>query len=72
MSTLARNIRGAREALGLSIRQAATRAGIAQPEWGRYESGQRLPTLPRLALVATALGLEPADLLLGVEPDSLG
>lgn len=70
-SSLSRNIRDAREALGLSRRQAATAAGISQPEWSRYESGDRLPTLRRLAAIAAALGIDLADLLIGVDADSL-
>ena len=71
MSALSANIREAREALGLSRCQAAAAAGISQPEWSRYESGNRVPTLRRLAAIAEALGIDLADLLISVDADSL-
>jgi transcriptional regulator with XRE-family HTH domain len=39
--TIAQNIREAREMQGLSQNQAAKQAGIGQPEWVRFEGGER-------------------------------
>lgn len=36
-------IRGARQACDESVREAATRVGISQQQWERYESGLRIP-----------------------------
>jgi transcriptional regulator with XRE-family HTH domain len=52
-----------RHAAKLSRREAAKRAGIAQPEWSRFESGERLPNLLRLAAIADTLGQRPRAFL---------
>lgn len=65
--TIATNIRRAREAVGLSQRQAALAAGIEPIEWSRFEAGHRLPRLGRLARIAEALGVTIAALTHGVD-----
>lgn len=58
--------RGRREALGLTQREAARRAGIALPRWQNLENGHGKPTCKELLAVARTLGLT-LDELLGVE-----
>jgi transcriptional regulator with XRE-family HTH domain len=52
-----------RKAARLSRRRAAKLAGIAQPEWSRFESGERLPNLARLAAIADVLKKAPRAFL---------
>ncbi len=60
-------LRLARALGGLSQRQLATMAGVAQPQIAAYESGARQPTLPTLLRIIEAAGyelrarLEPPD-----------
>lgn len=54
---LAEAVRARREELGLSQRQLAERAGMAQPGIARFEAGGTTPTLPLLERLAVALGL---------------
>jgi len=60
-------LRQLRERRGWSQREAARRAGIAQPEWQRFELpehlGGRLPRLERAEMMARALGIALATLL---------
>jgi transcriptional regulator with XRE-family HTH domain len=48
----------ARRAAGLSQRELATRAGVAQQEIARYERGRVTPSLERLRALIGACGLE--------------
>lgn len=48
----------ARQALGLSLRDAAERLGIKHPSLAQLEAGQANPTLDRIDRIAEALGLE--------------
>jgi transcriptional regulator with XRE-family HTH domain len=48
--------------MGISQEEAADRARIVPRLWQRVESGDPI-TLKTLVAVATALGVEPADLL---------
>jgi transcriptional regulator with XRE-family HTH domain len=41
--TIAKTIRAARVAAGLTQEEAAQRAGYSRSMWGRYEAGQRVP-----------------------------
>ncbi len=58
-------IKSLRVKLGLSQQQAADAAGMGggRQQWGDLELGRKTPTLDTLARVASALGVEPADLL---------
>ena len=51
-----------REALGMSIRQAAQVAGVDHTYLGRYERGQVVPTRHWLRRVASAFGEHVARL----------
>ncbi|MGW4805168.1 helix-turn-helix domain-containing protein [Kitasatospora sp. NPDC004272] len=70
------------EAVARRIRQARVRAGVTQEYVGRrvglsrgsitnIESGTQSPPLYRLALIASALNVEPADLLPSIQPDEV-
>jgi transcriptional regulator with XRE-family HTH domain len=59
-------IRKLREGLGLNQEQAATAAGLkaGRSQWNDIESGRRSNvTLETLGKLATALGVDPAELL---------
>ncbi len=51
MSIISDMIREAREAAGLTRRQAAKQFGCTQPEWSRWESGVRQPRPERLEAI---------------------
>lgn len=48
----------ARLEAGLSQRELAERAGVAQPEIARIESGKREPSIPTLQRILAGAGLE--------------
>ena len=48
----------AREQAGLSQRELAERAGVAQSEIARIESGKREPSIPTLQRILAGAGLE--------------
>lgn len=48
----------AREEAGLSQRELAQRAGVAQSEIARIESGKREPSIPTLQRILAGAGLE--------------
>lgn len=48
----------AREGAGLSQRELAERAGVAQSEIARIESGNREPSIPTLQRIVAGAGLE--------------
>jgi transcriptional regulator with XRE-family HTH domain len=52
---VAERIRARRTALGLSVEDAAGRAGVAAPTWYHWEAGHHL-RLDRLPAIAAALG----------------
>ena len=56
MSYVARMIREARSAAGLSQAELATRAETSQPALARYETGEVLPTLPTLERLLLGCG----------------
>lgn len=57
-------IRSRREKLGLTQAAAAGRAGLAQPNWARLETGAiAAPRLDTLQRVAQALECQVAELL---------
>lgn len=60
---LAANVRGIREARGLSQQQIAKLAGIPRATWSHLESGAANPTLAVLTRVADALQVRLDELL---------
>jgi len=48
----------AREEVGLSQRELADRAGVAQSEIARIENGKREPSIPTLQRILAGAGLE--------------
>jgi transcriptional regulator with XRE-family HTH domain len=64
VARLGRRLRDARQAAGLTVREAAASAGLGDHSiLVRYENGQAAPPLERIAQLATAYGLTPAALL---------
>jgi transcriptional regulator with XRE-family HTH domain len=74
-SQLSRELRRSRQALGLSIRELARRAGVNPTTVMRLEDGDIAnPTPTTLVPIAEALGLSPSDLLIWANytaPDDL-
>lgn len=62
---LAERLRRAREAAGLSLREAARRAGWSVGRIQQYEGGQTSPTVDALYAVAAIYEVDPLDLLRG-------
>ena len=56
----------ARERLGLTQAEAASRVGIAHAVYGRIERGQMLPSVPTLFRLCTELEVS-ANVLLGID-----
>ncbi len=61
-------VRTLRRKLGLSQRALAEHAGVALMTVNNMETGTRASTFRSLVLVATALGVQPTDLLAEVRP----
>ena len=55
-ATSASTLRYARERAGLSVRAAASRAGVSRSTLAAYERGARTPSLDRLCDILEALG----------------
>jgi XRE family transcriptional regulator, regulator of sulfur utilization len=62
-SNLGNNIRGLREARGLTQQQMARLAGVPRPTWANLESGTANPTLAVLIKVANALHVRLEELI---------
>jgi transcriptional regulator with XRE-family HTH domain len=56
-------IREKREAAGLSVSEAARRAGLHRLHWHQLETGLRDPTVKTIYKIAGALKMKPGDLL---------
>lgn len=56
-------IRASRQALKMTQAEIAGRVGIDPSFYGQIERGANIPSLRTLFSIATALGVEPADLL---------
>lgn len=54
---LAKILRGARLAQGISLNQFSKASGLSRMSLSRYENGEGLPTLYSACLMANALGL---------------
>jgi transcriptional regulator with XRE-family HTH domain len=70
MDTAAAVLRDARRRAGLSQVELGRRAGVTQSVVSAYESGARQPSLPMLARLVGATGLE-LDIRLS-EPEAAG
>jgi transcriptional regulator with XRE-family HTH domain len=62
-SDLGRNLRHARDRLGLTQEQVAERSGVHATEVSRIEAGKRDPRVSTMERLAKALGIPPSDLL---------
>jgi transcriptional regulator with XRE-family HTH domain len=64
-------IRQHRERLGLSVREAARRAGISEGSWRRTEGpGRKTRTAATVAAMAAAVGATPPELEARGRPDA--
>lgn len=59
------NLRRLRQGRGLSQSALAAALGRARTTVCRWETGERMPTVPALLALAAALGCDPAELLTG-------
>lgn len=63
--------RSRREALGLSMNELSTRAGLTVSFIGYLETGQRRPSVDSLCRLAFAFNCEPSELLRSVEGETI-
>jgi transcriptional regulator with XRE-family HTH domain len=56
---LGANVRGLRKQRGLTMKEAASLAGISEPGWQRVETGSRWPGPDTVEKIAQALGVHP-------------
>jgi transcriptional regulator with XRE-family HTH domain len=63
VSDLGRNLRAARERLGLTQEQISQRSGVQAGEVSRIERGMRDPKVSTLERLAKAVEVDPGDLL---------
>lgn len=67
-ATFGRRVRTRREALGLSQERFADQANLHWTFVGQVERGQRNLTLHNILKLAAALGVDPAELIEGLQP----
>lgn len=60
------NLNSVRRASGLSQERLANKAGMHRTEIGLLEHGRRVPRIDTVAKLARALGIGPAELLVGI------
>jgi transcriptional regulator with XRE-family HTH domain len=60
---LGKNLRAARERLGLTQEEVAARSGVQAGEISRIERGKRDPQVSTLEKIASAVGVPPGRLL---------
>jgi len=65
---LGQRVRARREALGLSQEALAAQSGIHWTFLGQVERGRRNLSLHNLLKLAQGLGVDPAELVKGLEP----
>lgn len=63
MGALGKNLRAARERLGLTQEQVAERSGVQAGEVSRIETGKRDPKVSTLERLAKAVEVKPGQLL---------
>lgn len=63
-----RCLKSIREQVGLTQEQLAERLSVTPQSVGEWESGRKRPMLERLPKLASALGVEPRDLLPPIAP----
>ena len=63
MGALGKNLRAARERLGLTQEQVAERSGVQAGEVSRIETGKRDPKVSTLERLAKAVEAKPGELL---------
>jgi transcriptional regulator with XRE-family HTH domain len=63
VGALGKNLRDARERLGLTQEQVAERSGVQAGEVSRIEAGKRDPRVSTLEKLAAAVELKPGQLL---------
>jgi transcriptional regulator with XRE-family HTH domain len=61
------NLRRARRRAGLSQDELAARASLHRTEIGMLENGQRVARITTLIQLAGAIGIEPAELIAGID-----
>lgn len=65
---LAENLLHARLDSGMTQRELGRRSGVSANAISQYENAQRSPDVYRLALIAVALGVSPAELVPQPQP----
>jgi transcriptional regulator with XRE-family HTH domain len=68
---IAERLRGLRDALDLTIAQAAEKCGISETDYARYESGASDIPMSFICDVAQTFGVETSALISGTDPHSL-
>jgi transcriptional regulator with XRE-family HTH domain len=68
---IAERLRGLRDALELTIGQAAEKCGITEADYARYESGGSDIPMSFIFQVAQTFGVETSTLISGKEPHAL-
>jgi transcriptional regulator with XRE-family HTH domain len=68
---IAERLRGLRDALNLTIAQAADKCDISEAEYARYESGANDIPMSFICQVAQTFGVETSALFSGTDPHSL-
>ena len=63
----AQNLQAARLRLGLSQQQLARRCGLSRTEVSLFERRARSPRLEMIVALSRALGVEPGELLQGID-----
>ncbi len=61
--TFGQNLKAARKRAGLSQREAAERAGVAQPHWFLYENDRISPGIEKARELAAAVEVELRELV---------
>lgn len=69
---IAERLRGLREAVNLTINEAAFKCGISPEEYENFESGHSDIPMSFLCEVADVLGVETTSLISGEEPHATG
>lgn len=65
---IAERLRGLRDALGISVAQAAEQSGTCEADFTRYESGTSDIPISFICQVAQAFGIDTTTLISGTEP----